>query len=284
MDIASHTTAQTDTVDATYSRSRYLMDDPREATRLDAKVNPEEFIDGFLKSLLTPGQQTIADVGCGAGAIISALAAKFPEKRFFGVDISAARLAEARKKCVGSNGRALENITLIESPIYQIPLESDSVDIVYTRFLLEYLKEPVQAISELKRIIRPGGRVVLQDLDGQLLFQYPFSVPQIEQVFDYLNAKTGFDPYIGRKLFSYGKKAGLTLEKMDIRAYHLFAGKIDSHNRWLWEMKFDIFMPQAAEALGSQQAAEELKSEFMAFLDDEDTFLYSSLFTLYLSK
>ncbi|MDJ1479317.1 methyltransferase domain-containing protein [Cytophagaceae bacterium YF14B1] len=279
-------TKQDSTVNSSeaYSRSRYLMDDPREAKRLDAKVNPDEFISTFLSPVLTEGAQTIADLGCGAGAIISALAAKFPEKQFFGVDVSAARLEQAQLKCFTEEGNALTNISFREGSIYEIPLASDSVDVVYTRFLLEYLKEPVAAIRELKRIIRPGGKVVLQDLDGQLLFQYPFSVPEMEQVFDYLNKKTGFDPYIGRKLFAYSRQAELVLDKMDVRAYHLFPGKIDDYNRWLWEMKFDIFMPQAAEALGSEEAAQQLKTKYMAFLDDPDTLLYSSLFTLYLTK
>ncbi len=274
----------TDAQANSYSRSRYLMDDPREAIRLDAKVKPADFIAEFLAPVLTDTAQTIVDVGCGAGAIITAVASQFPGKKCIGVDLSGARLAEAQKKCVKQDGTVLTNITFEEASIYQIPLASNSVDIVYTRFLLEYLKDPIAAITELQRIIRPGGHVVMQDLDGQLLFQYPFQVPEIEQIFTYLNQKTGFDPYIGRKLFSYGRKAGLTLEKMDVKAYHLFPGKIDDYNRWLWEMKFDIFMPQAAEALGSEQAAQDFKTKYMAFLDDPDTLLYSSLFTLYMTK
>jgi SAM-dependent methyltransferase len=155
---------------------------------------------------------------------------------------------------------------------------------VYTRFLLEYLKEPVKAIAELGRIIKPGGRVVLQDLDGQLLFQYPYEVPEIKKVFDVLRETTGFDPYIGRKLYHYSRKAGLSFIDIDIRPYHLFVGKIDDFNYDLWDMKFEIATPQFAEALGSYKEAEQLKEKYMNFLKSEDTFLYSNLFTLYLSK
>jgi ubiquinone/menaquinone biosynthesis C-methylase UbiE len=262
-----------------YNRTKYFMDDPREAARLDAKVDPDQFISDFLKPVLSSDPQRIVDVGCGAGAIISTLAKKYPQKEFIGVDISGARIREAQKKT-----ERLENIGFYEASIYQIPLESNSVDVVYTRFLLEYLKEPVKAIAELSRITKPGGQIVLQDLDGQLLFQYPYQVPEIGKVFEVLAETTGFDPYIGRKLFAYSRQVGLSLVNMDIRAYHLFAGKIDAFNRHLWEMKLEIALPQFAEALGSLQQAQELKTKYMDFLDSEDTFLYSNLFTLYLSK
>ena len=255
------------------------MDDPREAKRLDAKVDPDQFIRDFLHPVLQSDHQKIVDVGCGAGAIISTLAKKFPEKECCGVDISGARIAEAKRKT-----DSLENVTFYESSIYEIPIETDSVDIVYTRFLLEYLKEPVKAIAELGRIIKPGGRVVLQDLDGQLLFQYPYEVPEIKKVFDVLRETTGFDPYIGRKLYHYSRKAGLSFIDIDIRPYHLFVGKIDDFNYELWNMKFEIATPQFAEALGSYKEAELLKEKYMNFLKSEDTFLYSSLFTVYLSK
>ncbi len=262
-----------------YNRAKYFMDDPREAKRLDAKVDPDKFMEDFLTPALTKDYQKIVDVGCGAGAIISALAKKFPQKEFLGVDISPNRLVEAKQK-----SESLTNINFHEASIYEIPIESNSVDFVYTRFLLEYLREPAKAIAELGRIIKPGGKVILQDLDGQLLFQYPFTVPEIQTVFDALHEKTGFDPYIGRKLYSYSRQAGLKLEHLDIRGYHVFPGKIDEFNHYLWDMKFEIAMPQFAEALGSFEAAQDLKSKYMAFLEDEDTLLYSSLFTLYLTK
>lgn len=262
-----------------YNRSNYFMDDPREAKRLDAKVDPEQFIADFLSPVLLQESQMIVDVGCGAGAIIGTLANKFRSKTFLGVDISGARISEARKKVDG-----LENITFHESSIYEIPLPDSSVDVVYTRFLLEYLKEPIRAIQELRRIVKPGGKIVLQDLDGQLLFQYPYQVPEINQVFEVLNNTTGFDPFIGRKLYYYSRQAGLELNHLDVRPYHLFAGKIDEFNFQLWDMKFEIAMPQFAEALGSYPEAQKLKDKFMGFLLDEDTLLYSSLFTLYLTK
>jgi len=51
--------------------------------------------------------------------------------------------------------------------------QSNSFDLVYCRMLLQYLKEKERAVSEMARVCKPGGTVLLQDLDGQLLWHYP---------------------------------------------------------------------------------------------------------------
>src|SRR5256885_13262071 len=51
--------------------------------------------------------------------------------------------------------------------------ESNSFDLVYCRMLLQYLREKEQAVAEMTRVCKPGGTVLLQDLDGQLLWHYP---------------------------------------------------------------------------------------------------------------
>jgi ubiquinone/menaquinone biosynthesis C-methylase UbiE len=276
----NHTSGQSVFIDG-YSRKQYIMDDPNEAARLDAKVNPDDFIQHFLQPVLKPGDSenyVIVDVGCGAGAIVSAAARKFPSLQFIGVDISTPRLAEAKKKTEG-----LANIGFRQASAYELPFETSSVDVLYTRFMVEYLADPVAAIAEMGRVIKPGGRVIVQDVDGQMMFQYPYAIPEIETVFTHL-AKTGYDPLVGRKLYTYSRQAGLQYVSLDLRPYHFFVGRIDADNERFWEMKFDNLMPMAAEALGSQEAAQAFKRKYMDFLRDPDTLLYSTLFTLYVTK
>lgn len=260
-------------------QSKYFMDDPREASRLDAKVNADEFIEDFLLKYLTINTgATIVDIGCGAGAISSAIAKKFRSSQIKGVDLSTQRLEAARNK-----SKHLSNTEFIEGSIYELPLEDNSADILYTRFLLEYLQEPVNGIKEMFRVCKKGGTVMLQDLDGQLLFHYPETIENMDKVLDGL-AKTGFDPLIGRKLLHYGLEAGFKLEHMDIRPYHFFAGQIDAHNDYLWDLKLEIALPKFADILGSSELAQKFKQDFMSYLRDEKTFMYSNLFTVYLKK
>ena len=258
---------------------KYFMDDPREAGRLDAKVNTDEFISDFI-SLHWSADDTlgVVDIGCGAGAIASAIAKKFPGWNITGVDLSEDRLSKAKEKCA-----SLDNTRFTQGSIYQLPLADISADLLYTRFLLEYLERPIDGIKEMYRVCKPGGTVMLQDLDGQLLFHYPQTIENLDKVLDGL-AKTGFDPLIGRKLPNYGIQAGFELQHMDIRPYHFIVGQIDEKNDRLWELKMEIALPKFQEILGSEQLAVKFKDDFMRHLRDPDTMMYSNLCTVYLKK
>lgn len=258
---------------------KYFMDDPREADRLDAKVNTDEFIENFLSPFLkTDTHANIVDIGCGAGAIASAVARKYKKASVKGVDLSEDRLAKARKKC-----ELINNAEFVQGSIYELPLEDNSADFLYTRFLLEYLKEPVDGVKEMYRACKKNGMVMLQDLDGQLLFHYPETIENLDKVLDGL-AKTGFDPMIGRKLLHYGLLAGFELEHIDIRPYHFIVGKIDEKNDYLWDLKMEIALPKFEEILGTRQLAQKFKDDFMGFLRDPQTMMYSNLCTIYLKK
>jgi hypothetical protein len=92
-------------------------------------------------------------------------------------------------------------------------------------------------------------------------------------------ATTGFDPFVGRRLFGLARAAGLVVRDVRVEQYHLIAGRVDEPTRRLWELKLDIAQP-AARALGSRRAAEALRTRFLAYLDREDTLTWSHLFTV----
>jgi ubiquinone/menaquinone biosynthesis C-methylase UbiE len=259
--------------------TKYFMEDAREAARLSAKVDPPAWVERYLSSLLKDGTDVL-DVGCGPGVIASAVACVNPQSKVIGIDQSTQRIASGQSVEIPSN------LSLRSGDARALPFKDDSFDLVYTRFMLEYVKSPQDIVGEILRVCRPGGRVLLQDLDGQLLWHYPEDEElqaQISKVVAALS-KTGFDPFVGRKLFWLAKTAGLQNIQVQAESYHLFAGRIDDHNLKLWEMKLDIAMPAAAIALGSESAAQSLKKKFLDYLRREDTLTYSIVFTVNGSK
>jgi hypothetical protein len=92
--------------------------------------------------------------------------------------------------------------------------------------------------------------------------------------------KTGFDPFVGRKLFHLCFQSGFQNLSVQIEPYHTIIGRIDAHNRKLWELKLDIALPAAATALGGMEAAVDLKTRFLSFFDREDSLTYSVVFTV----
>lgn len=157
-----------------------------------------------------------------------------------------------------------------------------SFDIVYCRMLLQYLRDKERAVQEMVRVCRPGGTVLLQDLDGQLLWHYPED-PGLQRALEKSMAalaETGFDPFVGRKLFWLGRKAGLENLRVQVESYHLIAGEIAPDLLKQWELKFDIARTRMIRIFGSESEAKECSRKFLEYLRRPDTLTYSTVFTV----
>jgi SAM-dependent methyltransferase len=258
----------------------YIMEDPREAQRLLDKVDADVWVSKYLEPHLS-GVKSLLSVGCGPGVFLRELAESHPEIDVVGVDLSASRISEAEKRLFGiPNARACVGNAL------SLPFEANSFDLVFSRFLLEYLPDKPLAVQEMARVCRPGGELLLQDLDGQLVWHFPEDrelQSTTEKVLNYLG-RTGFDPFVGRKLFSLCRGAKLADIQVQLDPYHLYAGSIDKIHFSQWQSKLDIATPQLKAALGSEKAARDYSSQFLEYLRSPETLTYSCLFTVIATK
>jgi len=254
----------------------YIMDDPREAARLEAKVDPDAWVQRYMAHHIRPGMEVLS-VGCGSGAILGAICALHPSVRGTGIDISPDRITEAIRR---NRDNPRTRFVCGDAQAMQFP--PGSFDLVYSRMLLQYLQKKECAVTELVRVCRPGGTVLLQDLDGQLLWHYPEDPAlqhTVEKVVTALGT-SGFDPFVGRKLFWLARKAGLENLNVQVDSYHLIAGEVAPDVRKQWELKLEIARPQTARILGSDSEAKEHSSRFLEYLSRPDTLTYSTVFTV----
>jgi SAM-dependent methyltransferase len=254
----------------------YIMDDPREGQRLLDKADAGFWISKYFAEHL-PKIRSVLSVGCGPAVFLREIAENHPNIEAVGVDISAARIKDAENRL-----RGLPNAHAHVGEAVALPFESDRFDLVFSRFLVEYLPEKLQAIREMKRVCSPGGKVLLQDLDGQLVWHFPEDSDlqqKTERVLRSL-AKTGFDPFVGRKLFSLCLSAGLADVTVQIDPYHLYAGTIDDTQFSQWRKKLEIAERQIAAVLGGDDAARKYSDQFLSYLQNPSTLTYSCLFTV----
>jgi ubiquinone/menaquinone biosynthesis C-methylase UbiE len=254
----------------------YIMEDPREALRLELKVDPRAWVQKYLAHRVRPGAEVLS-VGCGPGVILSAVTDLDSSISATGIDVSEVRLQQAKERT-----RENSRLKFVCGDAQSMELRSNSFDLVYSRMLLQYLKEKERAVSEMARVCKPGGTVLLQDLDGQLLWHYPEnpSVQRtLEKVVTALSA-TGFDPFVGRKLFWLAQSAGLMNIEVQAESYHLIAGEADANILRQWELKLEIARPQLARVLGSEHEAERQSAAFLEYLRRPDTLTYSTVFTV----
>jgi len=266
--------AQSEHIPESNPAESYFMDDKREAERLASKVNAPKWVEKYLGPHLRSGM-SVLDVGCGPGVIANSAAIAYPNSRFVGVDISAQRLKQ-------SPFSATPNLELKSADVFSLPFSNECFDLVYCRFLLEYLQSPQLAINEMCRVLKPGGSLLLQDLDGQLVWHYPEDEDlqrNLNSIVTSLQA-TGFDPFVGRKLFNFAQLAGLDEIEVNLEKYHLYPGQIDRENESLWTTKLEIALPTIEKILGNANSAQKLTHQFLDYLRRKDTLTYSVIFTV----
>lgn len=105
---------------------------------------------------LQPGQ-TVIDLGCGAG-LDTLIAARQvgPEGQVTGVDFSAEMATLARTNVTAAG---VSNVTVSESPVESIPLESGSLDAALANGIFNLSPEKERVVAEIARLLRPGGHL-----------------------------------------------------------------------------------------------------------------------------
>ncbi|MEU8499451.1 methyltransferase domain-containing protein [Streptomyces lavendulae] len=102
-----------------------------------------------------PGDRVL-DAGCGTGRALTPLrAAVGPAGTVLGVDLTERMLAAAREAGRDADG------TLLLADVALLPLRDGSLDAVFAAGLIAHLPDPAANLSELARVVRPGGRLAL---------------------------------------------------------------------------------------------------------------------------
>jgi ubiquinone/menaquinone biosynthesis C-methylase UbiE len=107
-----------------------------------------------------PGERVL-DVGCGPGFYVAELLERVgPAGAVVGVDISPDMLGLAEKRSEGH-----DNVELRQAPATSLPVEDSSFDAALSVQVLEFVEDVDKALAEMYRALRPGGRLVVWDVD-----------------------------------------------------------------------------------------------------------------------
>jgi SAM-dependent methyltransferase len=154
-----------------------------------------------------PAGSAVLEAGCGVGAQTVTLARRSPEARITSVDVSADSIAEARGRVQAAG---VANVELREADVFDLPFAPASFDHVFVCFVLEHLARPLDALSALDRVLRPGGTITVIEGDHGSAYFHPRSAAAqaaIQCLVD-LQARAGGDALIGRRLYPLLVEAG----------------------------------------------------------------------------
>jgi len=101
--------------------------------------------------------ESLLDVGCGTGIILSVLEKERPSAKLAGLDLSEKMLEVARR-------RLSENVALVHGDSENLPFEDASFGIVNCSESFHHYPNPGKVFSEVKRVLKPGGYFVLCDM------------------------------------------------------------------------------------------------------------------------
>jgi ubiquinone/menaquinone biosynthesis C-methylase UbiE len=218
---------------------------------------------------------SVVDLGCGPGHFTACLADWLPQATLIALDAKPEMLQLARKRL---GDRVGQQITLAQAQAEATRLPADTYDFVIARLLFQHLTDPLSAAQEAWRILKPGGKLVITDVDDGLFGVVEPRVPGLARVltrYGEAQAQRGGNRRIGRSLVRLLRTAGFIQVDIESIAIH-------SDEAGLAECfpQLDPAPLQSLVAAGhlSQQEYTVLREAYQAFLGTAEPFVLILLF------
>jgi len=191
----------------------------------------------FKKAGLKSAERVI-EVGCGTGAVLADLSTS---ATLHGLDLDRAALTECKVHAPGA--------ILTQGDAHFLPFPDESFDLAYCHFLLLWVVNPLQAVSELKRVTRRGGSILaLAEPDYTARVDQPAELAPLGQWQTESLERQGADPSFGGQLAETFHKAGINLiETGPIQGL----GKMRSPREW--EQEWDVIEADLAGMVPAEE-------------------------------
>lgn len=171
-----------------------------------------------------PAGSRVLEAGCGVGAQTITLAANSPQADIVAVDISAASVAEARRRIEGAG---FTNVSFQQGDIFALPFAPGTFDHIFVCFVLEHLARPLEALRVLKNLLKAGGTMTVIEGDHGSTYFYPDdeAAHRAIQCQVALQKRAGGNANIGRELYPLLSAAGLGSVGVSPRMVYVDASK-----------------------------------------------------------
>lgn len=198
----------------------------------------------LLEAGLTKGMK-VADFGCGVGVMTRMLAEIVgPSGRVMGIDFNKSQLDQARRFCGKESGKeALTNTSFVEADATQTGLPREMFDLVYCRFLLLHLPNPIACLREMKAVLKPGGILVVEDGDLTSAESLPpTALNAFADLFGRLGPIRGLDYSLAKNLYHMILDEGFTQASVEIHQPAEVAGNTGTLLTWSVEEASPAFI------------------------------------------
>ena len=216
--------------EGSYRIQNFAANVDNEIRRLKAQV--ELFWDKELRCLRRFGLRDgmkVLECGCGPGHVIEKLLQTLPSSEVTGVEIDRLLVQKSREKLGAFGGNRAH---IVEQSIMQMQFADNSFDFVIARMVLEHLPDPLNAVKEVYRVLKTGGKGVFIDNDFDMhLRAYP-DISELNELYEAYcrcRAAEGGKPKIGRELPGILQEGGFSNVDLEI---------VSAHNRLIGDEAF----------------------------------------------
>lgn len=193
---------------------------------------------------------SVLDCGCGVGSITLDIAELVSPGRVIGIDMDEEQLKIAR---ANAEKRGLTNISFEQGNVYRLRFDSSSFDAALAHTLLYHLNDPLNALKELRRVLKPGGIVAISD-DDLSTIRFSPDHPLPRKMIDMMNKVIVFNggsPYYSPNLRGLLLQAGFArTEGFAVAAEHY--GRLDETRRMAYVMSQQLSDPVLLNLVTSQ--------------------------------
>ncbi len=136
----------------------------------------DTFVDHGLRLLNGRERGRALDIGTGPGQIVIKLARRLTRWKFIGVDRSPNMIAQAHANLDAAGPALAGRVEFRRADGNKLGFPDASFDFVMCNSVLHHLEEPERLLSEMARLAKPGGAILLRDLRRPGRFAHPFHV------------------------------------------------------------------------------------------------------------
>lgn len=201
------------------------------------------------------------DAGCGGGDVTFELGHRAgPTGRVLGLDMDGTQLDLARSEATASK---IDNVSFHQTEIGAAEFAPE-FDIVYARFLLTHLADPVAVIARMQSWLKPGGMLVIEDIDFSGHFCHPESASfqRYVELYTYAVQRRGGDPHIGPRIPPLLVEAGYANVEMHVVQPAGIEGEVKLLNPLTMENIADAVI---ADGLASHSEVSEIIADLYEF-------------------
>ena len=222
-----------DAVVETYSQLASVYDDPSNVASCWGRVTRHSL--GLVRLRAT--HETVVDVGCGTGRELIQLASSHPPHvNFIGVEP-----AVNMRKIAAARTARWPNVRIVDGRFERLPLETQSVDYLYSVLAFHWTTDLRKSVSELARVLRPTGEMDLTFIGRNNGREFIMKTTPV--FFKYMTLATMVEAVSLRKQLRLEEATALFREAFDspgltvTESYHTYYDTLDGH--WGWWMRIE---------------------------------------------